>query len=97
MTYEVLREGVPTEVKTVKTPLETCEQTMVKDNSIAIVHNGIIENYAELKAFLMEQGIPFVSETDTEVVSNLLDKNYNGNLLETVKKTVDMQVQLMQD
>ena len=37
MTYEVLREGVPTEVKTVKTPLETCEQTMVKDNSIAIV------------------------------------------------------------
>ena len=37
MTYEVLREGVPTSVKTVKTPLETCEQTVVADNAIAIV------------------------------------------------------------
>lgn len=37
MTYEVLREGVPTAVKTVKTPLETCEQTVVADNAIAIV------------------------------------------------------------
>lgn len=37
MTYEVLREGVPTSVKMVKTPLETCEQTVVSDNSIAIV------------------------------------------------------------
>ena len=37
MTYEVLREGVPTAVKTVKTPLETCQQTVVADNAIAIV------------------------------------------------------------
>ena len=37
MTYEVFKEGVPTEEKTVKTPLETCTQTVVKDNAIAIV------------------------------------------------------------
>lgn len=37
MTYEALKDDVPTEVKTVKTPLETCEQTMIKDNAVAIV------------------------------------------------------------
>ena len=60
------------------------------DGRIAIVHNGIIENYAELKAGLIADGFNFRSETDTEVVANLLEKNDNGNFLETVKKTVDM-------
>ena len=40
---------------------------------IAVVHNGIIENYGELKAFLQEQGVPFTSETDTEVVAQLVE------------------------
>lgn len=44
-----------------------------KDRSIMVVHNGIIENYAELKARLTKEGYRFASETDTEVVAHLLD------------------------
>ena len=44
-----------------------------RNGKIAVVHNGIIENYAELKAFLQEQGVPFTSETDTEVVAQLVE------------------------
>ena len=44
-----------------------------RSGKIAVVHNGIIENYAELKAFLQEQGVPFTSETDTEVVAQLVE------------------------
>ena len=54
----------------------------------AVIHNGIVENYAEIKEFLREQGVEFVSETDTEVVAQLLDYYYNGNLLETVDKVL---------
>ena len=43
-----------------------------RSGKIAVVHNGIIENYVELKKFLMDQGIPFTSETDTEVVAHLI-------------------------
>ena len=46
------------------------------DGSISIVHNGIIENYAELKAKLQAQGTVFKSQTDTEVVVHILDKKY---------------------
>ena len=46
------------------------------DGSISIVHNGIIENYAELKAKLQAQGSVFLSQTDTEVVVHLIDKLY---------------------
>lgn len=46
------------------------------DGSISIVHNGIIENYAELKAKLQGQGVVFKSQTDTEVVVHLIDKAY---------------------
>jgi len=47
---------------------------------IALVHNGIIENYATLKTWLSEQGVPFVSDTDTEVVANLIGYFYeNGD------------------
>ena len=46
------------------------------DGSISIVHNGIIENYAELKAKLQSQGVVFKSQTDTEVVVHLIDKAY---------------------
>ena len=51
---------------------------------VTIVHNGIIENYIELKEFLIAQGRTFLSETDTEVVAQLLDYKYNGNPLETI-------------
>ena len=55
---------------------------------IAVVHNGIIENYARLKGFLMEKGITFVSETDTEVVAQLIDYYYQGDLLTAVAKVL---------
>ncbi len=56
--------------------------------NVTIVHNGIIENYKQLKEMLIAEGRSFVSETDTEVVAQLLDYNYNGNPLETIAKTM---------
>lgn len=55
---------------------------------IALVHNGIIENYAELKANLIKTGINFSSETDTEVIVNLISSHYKGDLLKAVQKTL---------
>ena len=55
---------------------------------VTIVHNGIIENYLELKEFLTAQGRKFISETDTEVVAQLLDYKYNGNPLETIDEVL---------
>ena len=54
--------------------------------SIAVVHNGIIENYAKLKAWLQEQGVVFRSQTDTEVIAHLIHYFYeeSGNLFEAV-------------
>ena len=51
---------------------------------VTIVHNGIIEKYIELKEFLVSKGREFISDTDTEVVAQLLDYKYNGNPLETI-------------
>ena len=57
---------------------------------IALVHNGIIENYIDLKNQLIKKGVNFVSETDTEVAVQLLDSLYSGNMFETIKKAVKM-------
>ena len=52
---------------------------------ISVVHNGIIENYADIKKFLMDNGYKFLSDTDTEVIPNLINYYYNSNnLLEAV-------------
>ena len=56
------------------------------DNSIVVVHNGIIENYLKLKKKLEAKGYEFVSETDTEVIAHLLDYYYDGNPLEAIAK-----------
>ena len=55
---------------------------------VTIVHNGIIENYRELKEFLSSKQVKFVSETDTEVVAQLLNYYYDGNPLDTIIKTI---------
>ena len=55
---------------------------------VTLVHNGIIENYKELKEQLMEQGRVFVSETDTEVVAQLLDSYYEGDPVDAIAKTL---------
>lgn len=56
--------------------------------TIAVVHNGIIENYLTLKEELQSKGYQFVSETDTEVIAHLVDYYYEGDLLEAVFKTI---------
>ena len=56
---------------------------------IAVVHNGIIENYLPLKKWLIEEGYNFISETDTEVVANLLEYYYNGDIVEALRKVLD--------
>lgn len=58
--------------------------------SFAVVHNGIIENYRELKESLVMSGVTFESDTDTEVVPKLLELNYAGDALEAVKKTLPL-------
>lgn len=56
------------------------------DGKVAIVHNGIIENYSALKSELIEKGYKFISDTDSEVIAQLFSYFYNGDLLETIKK-----------
>ncbi len=56
--------------------------------TIAVVHNGIIENYYELREQLQAAGIVFRSQTDTEVIAHLVDKYYQSNLFEAVKRAL---------
>lgn len=58
------------------------------NQTIAVVHNGIIENYNELKAKLLKNNYKLLSETDSEVIPNLIDLNNNGNILEAISKTL---------
>lgn len=57
-----------------------------EQKSIAVVHNGIIENYLKLKKKLEKKGYAFTSETDTEVIAHLLDYYYDGNPLRAITK-----------
>lgn len=56
------------------------------DGTISVVHNGIIENYVELRNELKSKGYKFVSETDTEVIPQLIDYFYDGDLVDAVMK-----------
>ena len=62
-----------------------------EQGKIALVHNGIIENYVEIKDFLISRGVRFCSDTDTEVVAQLLEYYYliSGDLLGSVYKVLD--------
>ena len=68
---------------------ENSHPHMDNTNSFAVVHNGIIENYQELKTFLIEKGYKFLSQTDTEVIPNLISYYYNkeNDVLKAIQKT----------
>jgi glutamine---fructose-6-phosphate transaminase (isomerizing) len=61
---------------------------MVSRGEIALVHNGIIENYEELRTELQGRGYEFESQTDTEVVAHLVHSMYSGNIFEAVRRAV---------
>jgi glutamine---fructose-6-phosphate transaminase (isomerizing) len=58
-------------------------------NKIAVVHNGIIENYKIVKEHLEHSGVKFASQTDSEVIAQYAEHHYNGDLLDTVIHTVN--------
>lgn len=60
------------------------------NGKFAVVHNGIIENYASIKENLLNNGYIFSSETDTEVVAALLETEYNGDLFDTITRVLDI-------
>jgi len=74
--------GIPTE--------ENAHPHIDCKNTFAVVHNGIIENYLELKNMLIDNGYSFKSETDTEIIPNLLSYNFTGDVKEAISKSIKM-------
>src|SRR5213080_2001346 len=60
------------------------------DGAVAVVHNGVIENYAPLKRQLQQDGVTFHSDTDTEVIAQLIAYHLNGDLVEAVRKVLPL-------
>jgi glucosamine--fructose-6-phosphate aminotransferase (isomerizing) len=60
------------------------------DEDVFVIHNGIIENYMQIKRRLEKDGIIFRSETDTEVLAHMIAINFNGDLNESVRKTMSL-------
>ena len=60
-----------------------------RGGKFAVVHNGIIENYIELREFLIGRGYEFRSETDTEVIAHLLEYYYDGNVCDCMRKVLN--------
>lgn len=69
---------------------ENCHPHTSNDGKWIIVHNGIVENYHKHKQHLEEQGYTFYSETDSEVIANLLQENDTGEMLSTVQKVTTL-------
>ena len=66
---------------------ENAHPHMSNDNSWAVVHNGIIENYSTFKKQLTEKGFEFKSQTDSEVIANLLEVNETNSQIQTLINT----------
>ncbi len=73
-----------------KVTYENAHPHLDSSQSIALVHNGIIENYDSLREELKSRGIPFLSETDSEVIVQLISSHYQGNLVDAVYKTLPL-------
>ena len=70
-------------------PSDVNSHPQVSDGGkFAVVHNGIIENYLYLKNHLIRRGVEFASDTDTEVVAQMLEYYYKGDVLETIQKVI---------
>ncbi len=70
-------------------PSDVNSHPQVSDGGMfAVVHNGIIENYLELKNHLIRRGVEFVSDTDTEVVAQMLEYYYQGDVLEAIQRVI---------
>jgi len=69
-------------------PVTKNAHPMVSRDEIAVVHNGIIENYEELRAELKAKGYAFDSQTDTEVIAHLVHSCYDGELFQAVRRAV---------
>jgi glucosamine--fructose-6-phosphate aminotransferase (isomerizing) len=69
-------------------PVTRNAHPMVSRDEIAVVHNGIIENYEELRTELKAKGYAFDSQTDTEVIAHLVHSHYAGDLFQAVRRAV---------
>ena len=70
-------------------PSDINSHPQVSDSGkFAVVHNGIIENYLALKQHLIRRGVSFVSATDTEVIAQLLEHYYKGDIMDAVIKVL---------
>lgn len=73
-----------------KPSIQNAHPHLDQEKTLAVVHNGIVENHAVLRQMLMDQGRTFLSETDTEVIANLIAHFYEGDLLRAVQETLPM-------
>ena len=67
-----------------------CHPHTSENGRFAVVHNGIIENYSELRTILEDQGYKFYGETDTEVAAKLFESLFNGDDFKTLRKVVSV-------
>ncbi|ASR45774.1 glutamine--fructose-6-phosphate transaminase (isomerizing) [Paenibacillus kribbensis] len=67
---------------------ENSHPHMDESQKFSVVHNGIIENYLELKEELISEGHTFISETDTEIISHLIAREYKGDIVKAVQKAI---------